>query len=133
MFTVQLGTVPLESRLITHSSEPFEKKPKSMTVWLVSVMLLTLRPPSSIKTIVLLCSGPISTAVYRSPMRAESTSVSMTPLKLVVPVLLSISVSDSPDHAAMPLFDASNAPLRPSRWVHFTWPSAVTAPMEPPS
>ena len=112
---MQLGTVPLVSRLMTHSSEPFEKNPYSMTVWLVSVMLFTRRPPGSIRTIVLLYSGPSSTAVYRSPMQAESTSFSIAPLKDGVPVWLSISVSDSPVQAATPLALASKSAFLPMR------------------
>ena len=65
-------------------------------------MLLTFLPPDSIRTIVLLCSGPSSTAVYFSPIWAESTSDSIVPEKVGVPVLLSISVSVAPDHAATP-------------------------------
>ena len=102
MFTVQLGTVPLVSRLITQSSVPFEKNPYLITVWFVSVMLFTRRPPDSIRTIVLLCSGPSRTAVYLSPMQAESTSRSIAPLNDGAPVAPSISVSDSPVHAATP-------------------------------
>ena len=42
------------------------------------------------RTIVLLYSGPSSTAVYLSPMQADSTSVSIAPLKVGVPVWLSL-------------------------------------------
>ena len=80
MFTVQLGTVPVVSRLISQSRLPLDRNPKSMTVCRGRVMLLIFLPLFSMRTIVLLCSGPRRTAVYRSPMWAESTWPSMVPL-----------------------------------------------------
>ena len=67
------------------------------------------------RTIVLLCSGPSNTAVYLSPMQAESTSRSMAPEKEGVPVWPSISVRLSPVHAATPFWLASKSAFRPIR------------------
>ena len=104
-----------------------------MTVFPDSVMLSTRRPPLSIRTIVLSCSGSSTTAAYCGPRRADRMFPSILPENSAAPVVPLISVSESPTHAATPeSLDCICAPP-PIMYDHFVFPLASSFAIVPPS